>query len=404
LQEDAERVLRTLGTIEKPVASNENDTRYMMRMLPYRTADNVINGVVLTFTDITQISAAEARIERLTEDLRSRISELETLLEIVPVGVMITENDVSPRVVINTYGARLIGQQDNHQGLTPVTTPFRLFDGETELALDDQPLRSAARTGEPVPNWQGRLESAGGHSVHVMISATPLFADGRRVRGAIAAIVDMSAHKRGEEQQLLLLHELQHRVKNILATIASLATRMARRSHSIGDFQDAFLARVNAMGRTHDLLAVGAWSGAGLRPLIEAALAPYQNAASTNVRLAGPEIRLDTSTATAMGMVLHELATNAAKYGAMSAAGGRVAVTWAAPENDGAGPRLHLTWIERGGPEIVEPTTPGFGTSFITRIVEYELQGTASLELPPEGLRCTIEFPLSRASARPVAG
>jgi two-component system, chemotaxis family, CheB/CheR fusion protein len=394
LQEDAERVLRTLGTIEKPVRSNENGTRYMMRMLPYRTADNVINGVVLTFTDVTRISAAEAEIARLTGDLRSRIAELETLLEIVPVGVMIADKPDGSSVVINTYGARLVGQPDRVTGLLPLTMPFRLFDGERELAADEYPLRRAARSGEAVPAWQGRLETGAGRSVFVMISATPLFAEDRRVRGAIAAIVDVSEHKRAEEQQLLLLHELQHRVKNILATVASLATRMAQRSRTVEDFQAAFLSRIRAMGRMHDLLAAGAWSGASLRELIGAALEPYVSAAKPNIRLTGSEIRLDANATATIGMVLHELATNAAKYGALSTPGGIVDVTWArVDEVQGGG--LELSWIERDGPPVETTDSPGFGTAFITRSVEYDLQGTVEIQLAPPGLRCTIRFPLS---------
>ncbi|HUN40204.1 MAG TPA: chemotaxis protein CheB [Acetobacteraceae bacterium] len=401
LQEDAERVLRTLGTIEKPVRSNENGTRYMMRMLPYRTADNVINGVVLTFTDVTRISDAEAEIARLTGDLRARIAELETLLELVPVGVMIIDKPDASNMLINTYGARLIGQADGAKGgLLPLTVPYHLFDGDKELAADEHPLRRAVRTGQPVPSWQGRLESGAGRSVFVMISATPLFSDDRRVRGAIAAIVDMSEHRRAEEQQLMLLHELQHRVKNILATVASLATRMAQRSRTVEEFQEAFLSRIRAMGRMHDLLANGAWSGAGLRDLIGAALEPYVSAARANVRLVGGDIRLDANAASTMGMVLHELATNASKYGALSTPGGTVEVGWT--REDGAqGGRLELTWIERDGPPVDPNGTPGFGTSFITRSIEYELQGTVTLELAPTGLRCTIRFPLLGNVERP---
>jgi len=395
LQEDAERVLRTLSTIEKPVRSNENGTHYMMRMLPYRTADNVIDGVVLTFTDVTRISDAEAEIERLTGDLRSRIAELETLLEIVPVGVMIADRPDASDVVINVYGARLVGQPDGVRGLLPLGVPFRLFDGDKELAAEDYPLLRAARTGLAVPSWQGRLETAAGGSVYVMISATPLFSQARRARGAIAAIVDMSEHKRAEEQHLLLLHELQHRVKNILATVASLAARLAQRAHTVAEFETAFLSRIQAMERMHDLLANGAWRGAGLRALIGAALEPFVNAAKPNVRLDGSDIRLDANAAATMGMVLHELAANAAKYGALSTSGGIVEVAWTRADEARGDGTLQMTWIEHDGPPVNPGSAPGFGSSFMTRSVESELQGTVSLELAPPGLRCTIRFPLS---------
>jgi len=401
LQEDAERVLRTLATIERPVRSNEDGTPYIMRMLPYRTADDVINGVVLTFTDVTRISAAEAQIARLTGDLRSRVAEADTLLEIVPVGVMIADDANQTHAMINAYGARLLGQAESTKGLFPLTVPFRLFDGEKELAQEDHPLRRAARLGQAVPAWQGRLESGAGRSVFVMMSATPLLSDDLHVRGAIAAIVDLSERKRAEEQQVLLLHELQHRVKNILATVISLATRMARRSANVEEFQSALLSRLRAMGRTHDLLAGGAWSGAGVRELIDAALEPYAAGGTANVQLAGSEIRLGANAAATMGMLLHELATNAAKYGALSTTAGTVDVVWKRlddPRPDGA---LDLTWTERDGPPVHPAGTPGFGTAFISRSVEYELEGTVDVELAPQGLRCTIRFPLSGRVERP---
>ena len=372
LADDAERVLRTLATVEKPVRNREDGTRYVMRMLPYRTSDNVINGVVMTFTDVTRISAAEAQIESLTHDLRARIAELETLLEIVPVGVMISDNAEPANVVINMHGARLVGQPDG-KGLVPLTVPLRLFDGERELSLEDHPVRRAARLGQMEPAWQGRLETSAGHSAFVMISATPLFSEDHRVRGAIAAIIDVSEHKRSEEQQLLLMHELQHRVKNVLATVASLAARMARRAQTVQEFREAFLSRISAMGRMHDLLAVGAWSGASLRALIGAALEPFVSIASPNVRLVGSEVRLDSNAAATMGMVLHELATNAAKYGALSVPDGIVEVAWSR-ENQGQGLGvLHVTWTERNGPPVGPAGAAGFGTAFITRSVEYEL-------------------------------
>src|SRR5262249_51023108 len=160
--------------------------------------------------------AAEAQIAKLTADLRARISELETLLELVPVGVMISDDGAG--VLINNYGARLLGQTASTQGLT-APVPFRLIEGETELAREDQPLDRARRTGEPVPGWQGLLVNGTEQGVHVMISATPLFGDDHIVRGAIAAIIDITGHKQAEEHQQLLLDELQHRVKNILATV-----------------------------------------------------------------------------------------------------------------------------------------------------------------------------------------
>jgi two-component system CheB/CheR fusion protein len=395
LQEDAERVLRTLAAIEHPVKSNKDGRRYMMRMLPYRTGDNVINGVVITFTDITRISEAEARIEQLAADLRTRVSELETLLDLVPVGVMVVETDSDAGVLINTHGVHLLGGTEINKGLTPAKIPFRLYSGDAEVPIAEQPLQRAASTGEAIHGWQGRVVDRTGRTVHVMISATPLFSDAGGVRGAIAAIVDVSEHKQAEERQQVLLYELQHRVKNILTTITSLATRMSRRHQTIESFHEAFLSRIAAMGRVHDLLSGGVWTGADMGPLIGAVVQPYVSVGGANVSMAGGELRLRSTAATTLGMVLYELATNAAKYGAWATPGGSVDIAWKRYKPGKVDERVEFTWVEHGDVKPERPHPSGFGTIFITRSVEYELTGKASLDFAPEGLRCTIEFPVA---------
>lgn len=394
LHEDAERVLRTLTPIEKPVRSIENDTRYMMRMHAYRTADNVINGVVITFTDVTRVTLAEERIAKLAHDLNARVGELRALLDLISIGVMIAEDGDARNVVINRYGAELMGEK-SESGLLAIPAGLRLFEGDRELAQGDQPWQRALSTGKPVVGWQGRLVATSGQGTYVMISATPLFGENKKLRGAIAAIVDISAHKLAEDQQDFLLHELQHRVKNILATVAALASRMARQTQTAAEFRDAFLSRLNAMARTHELLSADAWRGAGLRELVKAALAPYQDGADENLRLRGEDIRLVPNAATTMGMVFHELATNAAKYGAFSTRKGKVNVAWerVGRDDEQGGEQLAVTWTEEGGPKVDPSAHAGFGTGFISRSVEYELRGSAKLELRPEGVHCSFTIP-----------
>lgn len=401
LREDAERVLRTLTPIEKPVKSIENDTRYMMRMHAYRTADNVINGVVITFTDVTRMTLAEERIAKLAHDLNARVGELRALLDLIPIGVMIAEDGEERNVVINRYGAELMGET-SESGLLTIPAGIRLFEGDTELQPANQPWQLSMRTGKPVIGWQGQLVATSGQRTHVMISATPLRGEDKKVRGAIAAIVDISAHKLAEEQQDFLMHELQHRVKNILATVAALAGRMLRQTQTAAEFRDAFLSRLNAMARTHELLSADAWRGAGLRELVKAALAPYQDGVEENVRLRGEDLRLVPNAATTMGMVCHELATNAAKYGALSTRKGKVDVAWERVGRDAeqGGERLAVTWTEEGGPKVDPSAHAGFGTGFISRSVEYELRGSARLELRPKGVRCFITIPLAGNAER----
>jgi two-component system CheB/CheR fusion protein len=395
VQDDAERVMRTLSTIERQVESNYNDARYVMRMLPYRTVDNVIAGVVITFVDVTKITAAEARITELTRDLRDRIQSLETLLNLLPVGILIIEDNRSERARVNRAGAQLLGTAAQGDGARGVAAILPLVQGEHHLTAEEQPLLRAARAGEAVPSFEGQLLRPDGSRVDVMMTATPLFDEGAKVRGAIAAIMDISERKRAEAQQQVLLHELQHRVKNIITTIGALASRMLKGGQSLDSFADAFTGRLAGMAKTHELLTQNNWAGTGLRPLVETTVRSYLSTDGKNFAISGPDLILTPNAAATLGMVLYELATNAAKYGAWSERGGRVNVSWHVKVAEGED-SLSLSWVETDGPAVEPPIAEGFGTGFIKRSVEYELGGHLALKLAPRGLRCLIEFPLRR--------
>jgi len=394
LQEEAERVLRTLAPAERPVRRTDSESLYIMRMVPYRTVDNVIAGVVLTFVDITRITAAEERIDELTADLRNRIQNLEALLDMLPVGILIVRD--ANEVLINRTGAAMLGESVESRksdGLRPLARPLRLFAGDRELPSEQQPVQAAARTAKFLPNFEGQLLRADGQRLDVMINSAPLLGDDGKVRGGIAAIVDISERKDAEARQQVLLYELQHRVKNIIATISALATRTFRTDVPVEQIADAFLGRLRGMATTHDLLARANWHGASLRELIEGALGSHALPDGSNVGMKGPDVMMAPNPAATLGMVFYELATNAVKYGSLSTPGGRVDVSWqvaaAAPAN-----RVTLIWAESGGKPIGEMGKPGFGTRFVARSIEYELQGRAEMEPAAAGIRWKLEFPI----------
>jgi two-component system CheB/CheR fusion protein len=191
IREDADQVLRTLEPVERQVRGSDGGARYIMRVLPYLTVDKEVGGVVFTFTDVTRISAAEARIDELTRDLRNRVDSLETLLDVVPVGIMFLDA-ATRQVLVNLGTARLAGEQRDGKGLRPMDAPLRLLDRDRPLPPDEQPLQRAARTGQPVAAFQGRVILPDGGSLVVLMSATPLFDERGATRGAIAVIVDLS--------------------------------------------------------------------------------------------------------------------------------------------------------------------------------------------------------------------
>lgn len=252
-------------------------------------------------------------------------------------------------------------------------------------------------TGVAAPPMEGRLVRSDGNSVDVIMSATPLFDEQGSPRGAIASIVDISERKKAEAAQSRLLHELQHRVKNILVTVAALADRMLASGASLSEFATAFHGRLMAMGKLQELLSKAKWQSVDLGTLARTVLEPHVNSNNDNILLDGLDVILPPNVATTLGMALHEMATNAAKYGALSVADGRVELSWRIIEQAGAR-QLSLDWKERNGPRIETFPVMGFGSRFIAQSIDYELEGVAKLTFEPDGFRASIEFPLREPS------
>jgi two-component system CheB/CheR fusion protein len=190
VQEDAERVLRTLSTIERQVESNYNDSRFIMRMMPYRTVDNVIAGVVITFMDVTQVAAAEAKINELTDALRERVEGLESLLDLLPVGAFFMEDTDTGEVRVNRYGSHLLGEYGESVKPRLLVGLVRIFKNGAEIGADAHPLQRASR-GEQTRAFEGEMSLAGGARIPILMAATPLFGNGGKAHGAIATFIDL---------------------------------------------------------------------------------------------------------------------------------------------------------------------------------------------------------------------
>src|SRR5262245_61548941 len=215
--------------------------------------------------------------------------------------------------------------------------------------------------------------------------------DGRAAR-VIGVNIDVTERQRTEEHQRALVAELDHRVKNALATVSAVASRTQDASSSVADFAAALDGRIKSMAITHELLSVRRWQGLPLSELARRELAAY--ATRNNTEIDGPAVMLSAEAGQAMAMVLHELVTNAAKYGALSTQYGRVSLRWSWRLNGSAHDRRALEWQETGGPPVVAPSRSGYGTTVIRELVPYELGGTVDLVLAPEGARCRLEIPI----------
>jgi PAS domain S-box-containing protein len=223
-----------------------------------------------------------------------------------------------------------------------------------------------------------------------------------RATQAIGASIDVTERRRAEDHKGALVAELDHRVKNALATVSAVVSHTRRESTSVANFVADLEGRIRSMATTHELLSARRWQGVLLAEIVRCELAPY--AASNNTEIAGPEVVLEPEVGQAMAMVLHELATNAAKYGALSTKEGRVSIRWDRRLN-GHPHHLVLEWQEIGGPPVVATGKPSYGTSTIRDLIPYEFGGTVDLVLAPKGVRCRLELPADwlRKSGEPVS-
>jgi two-component sensor histidine kinase len=201
---------------------------------------------------------------------------------------------------------------------------------------------------------------------------------------------DMTDRKRAEEQRDLLIKELEHRVKNTLTTVQSIASQSFRTAGVGHDALRAFDARLIALGNVHGVLTKQSWDAANLRDVVWAALRPHSAPGLDRFTVEGPDVQVGPKCAVAFSMAAHELCTNAIKYGALSTEAGRVAIDWNA-----ANERLHWQWRERGGPPVTVPDRTGFGSRMIERALALQLSGKVTIDYRPSGLVCTIDAPLA---------
>ena len=210
----------------------------------------------------------------------------------------------------------------------------------------------------------------------------------------VGVSIDITERKRVEEQQGKLVAELDHRVKNVLAAVQAVAARTMQASRSMEHFIVALDDRIRSMRSTHELLSHRQWLGIPLAELARRELAPYTTGSNTEID--GPEVTLSAEAGQTMAMVLHELVTNAAKYGALSVQSGRVSIRWRLHRNGGATDRLVFTWRETAGPLVIPPSKSGYGMHVVRELIPYELGGTIDHVLAPEGARCQMEIPLAQ--------
>jgi PAS domain S-box-containing protein len=336
-------------------------------------------------TGLSEIDAVGSAMHEASDELREREGKIRRLVDSNIIGIAlwtmdgrVTEANDALLAIWGFDRDDLLAGRIDWIELTPAE-----WSDATQRSVDE--LRATGRC-EP---FEKELFRKDGSRVPVLLGVA-MFSEAPEE--GVAFVLDLTEQKKAEQRLKLMVDELNHRVKNTLATVMAISARSLRSATSLEAFRRAFQGRLMALSETHNLLNETFWSGVTLRGLVEQTLAPY--AAADRAVIAGEDVRLGPIAAVTLGMALYELADNAARYGALSTPSGQVQVSW----RRSAPGRLQLDWVELGGPPVQPPSRRGFGSQLIEKALAAELRGEVRLEFPPQGVRCSMDMGLDQVS------
>jgi two-component sensor histidine kinase len=311
---------------------------------------------------------------------------LHDLLSLLPAAVYTT--DAAGRITFyNETAAALWGRRPTLNVDTCCGSARMYWPDGTPLPPDQCPMTVVLKEGRAVAGQEALIERPDGTRMQFMAFPSPLRDATGKVVGAVNMFVDITERKRSEAQVAILVREAEHRAKNMLATVQ--ATVRLSQSDTPEGLKQAIEGRIQALANVHALFEQSRWTGAGLHSLVTQELSPYCQDGETRVRCDGPNVLLEPQMAQTIAVTLHELATNAAKYGALSAAKGHVQVRWSLAA-DG---RIILRWTEIGGPLVKPPRRQGFGTRVMEGMIRGQLKGEMHFDWHAEGLTCEVVLP-----------
>jgi PAS domain S-box-containing protein len=337
-------------------------------------------GTVCDVTEARQLSLERERIATL----------LYYIVETAP-GPIYAKDTEGRFILANAGALALLGQ------------PWSAVEGRTDLDLLPDPAQArAVMANDRRIMESGKAEvveevvgGANGNASVWLSTKTPLRAADGSITGLVGLSVEITERKRAETRRELMIHELNHRVKNTLATVQAVASETLQGADPA--LRAALNGRLMAMAGVHDILTRESWHSAELGELVASALAPFGGVETTRFQVGGPPLLLQPRAAVALSMGLHELATNATKYGALHVPGGQVCLVWRIEPDNGL--RFRMRWTEHGGPKVMAPQRRSFGSSMIEGALSCDLGGSVRLHFDPDGVRCDIDAPLEEVAA-----
>jgi PAS domain S-box-containing protein len=315
------------------------------------------------------------------------------LLEALPVAVYTT--DPSGRITYFNEAAADFWGQRPQLGMSEWCGSWKLFwpDG-SPLAHTDCPMAMALKENRPIRGMEAVAERPDGTRVPFIPYPTPLYDQAGRMVGAVNMLVDISDRKHAEAEQAMLVREVHHRVRNTLAIAQAIVGSTAKTSDTIESFKDSLIGRISALARTHLLMSDGR-RALPFEAMLHNELDPFDDQSGARIVLSGPAVEISTRHVVPVGMALHEMTTNSAKYGALSALGGKVDVSWRLI-TEATKRHLQFDWTESGGPLVTTPARQGFGSQLLDVVLPRQLNATTEVDYRPEGLRVRVTLPLTK--------
>ena len=359
---------------------------YTLHIEPVFSPDRRVEGVTCSAIDITRLRALESEQRRLSHEVRTTLQRYELALR-------------ESKVTVFT--------QDRNLRYTSISNPIaglgvdEIVGGTDEVILEGESLdavgalkQAVLDTGTPEDTDVGIRFHAGDvrwYDLHI----EPLRDVTGAITGLIGTAIDVTTRKEDEAHLRLLMRELTHRSKNLLAVIQAMARQTARHTNSTELFLEQFDSRLQALAASHDVLIEEGWHGASLGELVDLQLQRLFDSVIHQIAVDGPTVLLKPEAAQALGFALHELAVNAKKFGALSVPAGRVTISWCrVPQAEGDS--VDLRWVERNGPAVSAPSHRRFGSMIIERHLAHAINGAVQLSFPPDGAVCDVHIPPSQ--------
>jgi PAS domain S-box-containing protein len=358
-----------------------------VQIMPRGHPRDGITGAIISVYDITETQA----LDRAVRENEARLTHINA---VTPSVMYIFDVDLGYPIWAGGRSGVILGIDADEVPARSPELRGRLILEEDRPIVDQRLIELNAMPDGAVCEAEFRVNRPDGGLRWVLDRAVVFERDATgRVTKTLSAAIDIDDRKRAEERRTMLINELNHRVKNTLASVQSIARQTLRHGRSAAQMEELFTARLIAMSAAHDVLTRENWEGADLREIVDGALGPFGQSEG-RILVSGPDVRLGSRAALAIAMALHELATNAVKYGALSGEAGQVSLGWAA-RAAGGDARLELDWREHGGPPVRPPLTSGFGSRLLTQGLAADLTGAAELTFAPEGVACRITAPLA---------